>query len=403
MATDYESTVAMEVDKAVNTEAAEEDSQDAKKQDDCKSEDDDVAPAENEVDDNNVNSEEVDDDDMSTTSSDDSDKDFSPKQDPEVLIIKGTTLKEEGNNFFKENDFDKAARSYRRGVNAVKPLNKQNTGDSQVQALLISLQTNLSMVFFKQGKFKQSLQVAGSALKVDQSNVKARYRRAVAHRKLGNLEEARVDLKEALKIDNSNATVRKELAAIKKQIEDAKAQQKKGLAKAFSRGSSSLYDDKEEAKRRKEEEIKEQKKLQEEDLKKRKVLWEDECVKRLARGDPALSFEEWDKERLAKEKEEKEKKKEEEKRRSEERRRARQAAMKDESDSDDEELTEKVSARIGKPPRSAKTCSVIYFLFRGFPVACELLQVVLCLVVIVLFSFLNKSLAFVGTCAIAWI
>jgi hypothetical protein len=53
-----------------------------------------------------------DDDDLSDTISDtDSDKDTSPKVDPEILLIKATALKEEGNNFFKENDFDKAGRS----------------------------------------------------------------------------------------------------------------------------------------------------------------------------------------------------------------------------------------------------------------------------------------------------
>lgn len=53
-----------------------------------------------------------DDDDLSDTISDtDSDKDTSPKVDPEMLLLKATALKEEGNNFFKENDFEKAGRS----------------------------------------------------------------------------------------------------------------------------------------------------------------------------------------------------------------------------------------------------------------------------------------------------
>jgi hypothetical protein len=57
-------------------------------------------------------SDDDDDDDLSATISDtDSDKDTSPKVDPEILLIKATALKEEGNNFFKENDFDKAGRS----------------------------------------------------------------------------------------------------------------------------------------------------------------------------------------------------------------------------------------------------------------------------------------------------
>ena len=343
MATDYESTVAMEIEK---TKVAEEGTEDENKTETAAAKPE-VNPAddnnENLTDDDDNDDDGDDDEDLSSTSSDDSDKDFSPKQDPEVLIIKGTSLKEEGNNFFKKNDYEAAARCYRRGVNTIKSLNKQNTGDSQVKGLLVTLQTNLSMVCFKQEKYKLSCKVASGALKVEQSNVKALYRRAVAHRKLGDFEAARADLRAAVKVDSSNVSVRKELAAVKKQIEDSKARQKKGLAKAFSKGSS-LYDDKEEVKRRKEEESKHQKKLQEEALKKRKSLWEDECVKRLARGDPALSFEDWEKEREAKENEEKEKKRKEEKRLKEERRKARAAAKKEESDSDEDELTEKVSA-----------------------------------------------------------
>ena len=91
---------------------------------------------------------------------DDSDKDTAPSKDPELLLIKASNYKDEGNNYFKEKDYEKASRSYRRGTNALKTLNVGNTGDEQVKTLLISLQTNLSMMFFKLNKHKQSAQVA---------------------------------------------------------------------------------------------------------------------------------------------------------------------------------------------------------------------------------------------------
>jgi hypothetical protein len=122
-----------------------------------------------------------DDDDasMSSTQSADSDSATPPSTDPELLLIKATALKDEGNHFFKEKDYEKASRSYRRGTSTLKPLNKGNTGDEQVRALLVSLQTNLSMMCFKLNKNKQCVQVASNVLKIDGKNVKALYRRAV--------------------------------------------------------------------------------------------------------------------------------------------------------------------------------------------------------------------------------
>ena len=354
MSADYEASVAMEIEKSDPLDSKENNegngggnviSDNAETAADAKPKGDNDEVGAGDADGGEEDLDDDDDDDISSTDSDDSDVDNAPKKDPEILLIKAAALKEEGNNHFKEKDFDKAARAYRRGVNTLKPLNKRNTGDEQVKSLLLSLQTNLSMMLFKQDNYKQSLQVAANALRIDKSNVKARYRQAVAHRKLGNLEEARDDLREALKTDPNNVPVRKELAAVKKALENAKEAQKKGLAKAFSKGSSLLYDDKEEAKRRKEEEKILNKKLEEEALKKRKVEWEDECVKRMAKGEPAVSFEEWETERKAKEEVERKKKKEEEKRRKEERRKAQAAAKKEDSDTEDE-LTEKELAQL---------------------------------------------------------
>jgi tetratricopeptide (TPR) repeat protein len=300
---------------------------------------------------NDFNDDDDDDDDKSTSStkSDDSDKAF--VGDPEVLLIKATALKDEGNTFFKKQDFEKAARSYRRGTNALKPLNKGNTGDEQVKALLISLQTNLSMMCFKMNKHKQSLDVATSVLCIDRSNVKARYRRAIAHRKLGNYEDARHDLREALKQDPNNVPVRKELASIKKELETINEQQKKSLQKAFQRGGSLLYDDKEVDEKKKAEAEALKKKLQEEELKKRKVEWEDECVKRMSKGDNALSFEEWETEQKDQEEAKAKIKADEEKIKKELERKAREAAKiankKEDSDDDsDDELTESELAQM---------------------------------------------------------
>lgn len=117
-----------------------------------------------------------------------------------------------------------------------------------------------------------------------------------------------------------------------------------------------MYDDKEREKQKKDEESKRNKQEEEELLKKRKVEWEDECVKRMAKGEQVISFEDWDDERKKKEKEV-------EKRKKEERRKAReaaQAAEKDDEDSD-EELTEKELAQLRGYKKTADGRVTSYF------------------------------------------
>ena len=208
------------------------------------------------------------------TDDDDEDKD-TPPADPTVAIVEAMAQKEEGNAAFKDGDYTAAVRSYRKGTTLLKPFNKKNTGDEQVKSLLLTLQTNLSMVCYKQDKHKMSRDVATKALEIDPINVKALYRRAVAYRQLGDAESARSDLREALKHEPNNKAVRREMVSIKKEVEASRAKEKGRLQKAFGAnkgGSSFLYNDKEEEERRRAEEKKKQEEAQAEALKKRKIV-----------------------------------------------------------------------------------------------------------------------------------
>ena len=63
---------------------------------------------------------------------------------------------------------------------------------------------------------------------------------AAARLDIPRLDEARSDLREAAKLDPTNTAVKKELVAVKKQIETARESQKKALSKAFSGGGGLL-------------------------------------------------------------------------------------------------------------------------------------------------------------------
>jgi len=207
------------------------------------------------------------------------------------------------------------------------------------------------MVCFKQNKYQQSKDVASQVLLVDQLNVKALYRRAVASRKLKHLDSAREDLRAAYEADPDNRAVQKELVAVKKELELEKKTAKAALAKAFSSqgGKSFLYDDKEELEMKRAAE-KKVKQLKDEDARtKRRGDWEDACVQRMSRGEEAISFDDYEKDLKDKEEEAakvKNKLMQEQEKNEKAERRARKKAQEaakevEESDDSEDELTEK--------------------------------------------------------------
>ena len=282
------------------------------------------------------------------------------------LLAQAVTQKDKGNAFFKDGNLDKAARAYRKGTSLVKPLNKANSGDEQVKVLLISLQNNLSMVMFKQEKYKLSRDVATKVLQMEDTNVKALYRRASAHRKLGDAKEAKTDLTKACKADPANAAVKKELLSVRAFLEKSKSTEKVQMKKAFSFG---LYEDKIEIEQKKEEEREKIKKDEEEKLKKRKKEWEDECVKRMANNGNAISYEEWDKQRKLREeaveklKKQNDKKKRLEKKKQQEAKNHNKDISNTDDDSDDDDLlTEQEMAQFRgyKKTKDGKTTSYFH-------------------------------------------
>jgi len=329
------------------------------------------------------------------------DGDGSNKND--AILVRATLHKETGNGHFQKCEYDKAARSYRRGCHAVSKLGWHN--DEQVSTLYNSLQTNLSTVLFKTGKYRQSVHSATQVVvRIEQQQqketlseetpspselqsqqqqqlVKALYRRAAAERKMGDLDDARKDLRRALELDPANAACKKELASVRRELEATSKKQKAALAKAFASSAPSLYGDKEKEEKEistekdaasKEDEEKAKiadKKRLEEELKRQKQEWEDECVKRMASGGPAISFEEWQKEQEEeREREERDrlerdrKKKEEERKRKEEMRKKAAAEKKEEEDdSDSEHFTESELAQMRGYKKTADGRVTSYF------------------------------------------
>lgn len=285
-------------------------------------------------------------------------KEDKPKDASEALLL-ALQHKETGNKHFSATELIEASRCYRKGISLLKPFNQANSGDEQIQSLLVTMHTNMSMVCYKQSKLKLAKDAAGKALEIDASNVKALYRRALAQRSLGDEEAALDDLKAAYKLDEQNTAVKKEISNIRKSRELAKQNEKMRMQKAFSSGSLLYGDREDEAKRaakRKEEERKEREERDAKEKEKRTKEWEDDCVEKLKNGEEVLSFEQWDEERV---KREQEARKEAEKKRREERKAAK-TTEKEDTDSEDE-LTEKELAMLRGYKKTSDGRTTSYF------------------------------------------
>lgn len=295
----------------------------------------------------------------------DDDDDVDAPSDPSAALLEALTHKNAGNAHFAANSHIEASRCYRKGISLLKKLNLANSGDEQTKSLLVSLNTNLSMVCYKQQKYKLSKDAASKALEIEEENVKALFRRALALRALGEEDAAMVDLKRGYKVDPGNVSVKKEIASIKKARETQRANEKQRLQKAFSSGSL-LYGDKEEeekrAQKRREKEKKEQEEREKEEKEKRKKEWEDDCVEKLKDGKEVLSFDQWEEERKRKEKEEREEKERVRKAKEKKRREEQKAKKKQKEESDsEEELTEKELALLRGYKKTSDGRTTSYF------------------------------------------
>jgi tetratricopeptide (TPR) repeat protein len=239
-------------------------------------------------------------------------------------FYRSQNLKEMGNVAFKESNFLMAKRHYEEALEIIRP-HKEATPVNDItpekvqemKSLFISLYGNTSMVHLKEENWSEVITSTAEILKHEPENIKALYRRAVAHHRTGGYEESREGLNLVLSLDSSNAAAKKELAEVLKSLKEQKRKEKNAMSGMFSGGS--IYGDREEERQRKIRREKEaEEKLHDEYL-------QEKLKKRnegLPESEVEISFDDWKKDR--KKREEEEKKKEEDKLKEERKKRERE-------------------------------------------------------------------------------
>ncbi|CAH0484320.1 unnamed protein product [Peronospora farinosa] len=151
------------------------------------------------------------------------------------LIVEATQKKESGNRYFKEKNYEQAAKLYKRALKLLETWDHSDEDTVQCKELLIALGNNVGNVQHKLKQYKEARQSSLEVLQLDGKNVKAMYR--IGHLALdqNDFDEANSFLRKAMEIEPKNIKVRQLLVQLKKKKRDQKALERKLYAKLGER------------------------------------------------------------------------------------------------------------------------------------------------------------------------
>lgn len=149
---------------------------------------------------------------------------------PEERIAEATESKAEGTARFKAGAFAEAAELYKSAADYLHEVGDE-LGEEQADMAKEALSTevtcllNAAMCELKLGNAKAALTACNSALELDESNVKALFRRASAHKELQAFAEAKADVRKGIALEPKSRELRELFDAIKKAEAAVKAKE----------------------------------------------------------------------------------------------------------------------------------------------------------------------------------
>ena len=129
--------------------------------------------------------------------------------------------KEEGNQFYKNNDFANASKKYSDALGSLEQISTREKPGShewlQIENMKIPFLLNFSQCMIKTKEFYKAIEHLTTVIEKDPANVKGYFRRASAYHSIFNLNEAQEDYKKAKQMDPSlSKTIDNEIAKIEK-------------------------------------------------------------------------------------------------------------------------------------------------------------------------------------------
>jgi len=166
------------------------------------------------------------------------DLDFGLNKNLDQVMDIAKEIKDIGNKFFKEQDFAKALKKYKKALRYIEHLREalgstDEDEEVKIRTVQVPISLNTSLMHLKLKDNDNACKLAGHVIEVDPSNPKAYYRRAQAYSAMGCHQEAMADLKTAIKISPQDKNLRTEFEKEKKTLEAKKEKSKQMYAKMF--------------------------------------------------------------------------------------------------------------------------------------------------------------------------
>lgn len=141
------------------------------------------------------------------------------------------TLKEEGNALYRQRNYQAAAEKYFEALSHLEGLSIKEKPKSDVwnsiEEKKVPLLLNYAQCKLLMQDYAEVIRHTTTVLEFDRSNVKALYRRAKAHASCWNVDEARADFAEVVRLDPSlSRTVEKELTALSERVKEKDKEEK---------------------------------------------------------------------------------------------------------------------------------------------------------------------------------
>uniref|UniRef100_K3WN40 peptidylprolyl isomerase n=1 Tax=Globisporangium ultimum (strain ATCC 200006 / CBS 805.95 / DAOM BR144) TaxID=431595 RepID=K3WN40_GLOUD len=155
------------------------------------------------------------------------------------LIEEANKKKESGNRYFKEKNYEQAAKLYKRALKLLETWEHSEEDAQACKDLLIALGNNVGNVQFRLKQYKEARDSSLEVLQLDPRNVKAMYRVGQIGLEQNDFTEALEFLQKATVIEPKNVKVRQLIKDLKKKKQQVKQEQKKLYSKLGGKSASS--------------------------------------------------------------------------------------------------------------------------------------------------------------------
>jgi len=160
------------------------------------------------------------------------DKVKNPKT-PKERVDAATARKDQGNTFFKDVNYEHAITRYLQAINLLAEVPGEKYKE-EIDRTKLSCYLNLAMSYINLKKFQLAIENCNLALRLEENNVKALFRRGKAKYGMKQYPEAKEDFELALQHDADNTAAKKQANLCDKQIKLQREREKKMYAKMFS-------------------------------------------------------------------------------------------------------------------------------------------------------------------------